>query len=60
MTSIRRLRIEGFKSFRRLTLEFFPGFTAIVGENGTGKSNLLEAIMFVLGRRSRGLRAERL
>lgn len=60
MTAIRRLRIEGFKSFRRLTLEFFPGFTAIVGENGTGKSNLLEAIMFVLGRRSRGLRAERL
>lgn len=59
-TAVRRLRIEGFKSFRRLTLEFFPGFTAIVGENGTGKSNLLEAIMFVLGRRSRGLRAERL
>lgn len=59
-TAIRRLRIEGFKSFRRLNLEFFPGFTAIVGDNGTGKSNLLEAIMFVLGRRSRGLRAERL
>lgn len=59
-TAIRRLRIEGFKSFRRLTLDFFPGFTAIVGENGTGKSNLLEAIMFVLGRRSHGLRAERL
>lgn len=57
---IRRLRIEGFKSFRRLNLEFLPGFTAIVGENGTGKSNLLEAIMFALGRRSRGLRAERL
>lgn len=60
MTVIRRLQIEGFKSFRRLTLDFFPGFTAIVGENGAGKSNLLEAIMFVLGRRSRGLRAERL
>lgn len=59
-TAIRRLRIEGFKSFRRLSLEFFPGFTAIVGENGTGKSNLLEAIASVLGRRSRGLRAERL
>lgn len=59
-TAIRHLRIEGFKSFRRLSLDFFPGFTAIVGENGAGKSNLLEAIMFVLGRRSRGLRAERL
>jgi len=60
MTTIRHLRIQGFKSFRRLSLDFFPGFTAIVGENGTGKSNLLEAIMFALGRRSRGLRAERL
>lgn len=59
-TAIRHLRIEGFKSFRRLSLDFFPGFTVIVGENGTGKSNLLEAVMFVLGRRSRGLRAERL
>lgn len=59
-TTIRHLRIEGFKSFRRLSLDFFPGFTAVVGENGTGKSNLLEAIAFVLGRRSRGLRAERL
>lgn len=60
ITAIRRLEIAGFKSFRRLHLEFFPGFTAIVGENGAGKSNLLEAIMFVLGRRSKGLRAERL
>lgn len=60
MTSIRHLTIQGFKSFgRRTSLEFFPGFTAIVGENGSGKSNLLEAVMFVLGRRSRGLRAER-
>mgnify|MGYP001025329402 CR=1 FL=1 len=59
-TGIRCLRIEGFKSFRRLSLKFFPGFTAIVGENGTGKSNLFEAIAFVLGRRSRGLRAARL
>jgi chromosome segregation protein len=59
-TTIRHLRIEGFKSFRHLSLDFFPGFTAVVGENGTGKSNLLEAIAFVLGRRSRGLRAERL
>jgi len=60
ITAIRRLEISGFKSFRHLNLEFFPGFTAIVGENGAGKSNLLEAIMFVLGRRSKGLRAERL
>ncbi|MBC7220746.1 chromosome segregation protein SMC [Candidatus Bipolaricaulota bacterium] len=61
MTSLRRLTIHGFKSFRRrVTLEFYPGFTAIIGENGTGKSNLLDALTFVMGRRSRSLRAERI
>ncbi len=61
MTSLRRLTIHGFKSFRRrVTLEFYPGFTAIIGENGTGKSNLLDALTFVMGRRSQSLRAERI
>ncbi len=57
---LRRLTVQGFKSFRkRVAIEFHPGFTAIVGENGTGKSNLVDAVMFVMGRRSRALRAER-
>ncbi|HEU68886.1 MAG TPA: chromosome segregation protein SMC [Candidatus Acetothermia bacterium] len=61
MTSLRRLTIHGFKSFRRrVTLDFYPGFTAIIGENGTGKSNLLDALTFVMGRRSQSLRAERI
>ncbi|QAA76210.1 MAG: hypothetical protein BIP78_0444 [Candidatus Bipolaricaulis sibiricus] len=61
MTSIVRLTVHGFKSFRRrVALEFFPGFTAIIGENGTGKSNLLDALTFVMGRHSRSLRAERI
>lgn len=61
MTAIRRLTVQGFKSFRRrVALDFYPGFTAIIGENGTGKSNLLDAVMFALGRRSRSLRAERI
>lgn len=61
MTSIVRLTVHGFKSFRRrVTLEFYPGFTAIIGENGTGKSNLLDALTFVMGRRSQSLRAERI
>ncbi len=61
MTVLRRLTIRGFKSFRRrVTLEFYPGFTAIIGENGTGKSNLLDALTFVMGRRSQSLRAERI
>lgn len=61
MTTLRRITVHGFKSFRRrVALEFYPGFTAIIGENGTGKSNLLDALMFVMGRRSRSLRAERI
>lgn len=61
MTSLLRLAVHGFKSFRRrVALEFFPGFTAIIGENGTGKSNLLDALTFVMGRRSQSLRAERI
>ncbi len=61
MTSLLRLTVHGFKSFRRrVALEFYPGFTAIIGENGTGKSNLLDALTFVMGRRSQSLRAERI
>ncbi|MFO8034891.1 MAG: chromosome segregation SMC family protein [Candidatus Bipolaricaulota bacterium] len=59
--TIRRLSIAGFKSFRRrAVVPFHPGFTAIIGENGTGKSNIFDALTFVMGRRSRGLRAERM
>ena len=60
-TTIKRLTIQGFKSFRRkASLPFYPGFTAIVGENGAGKSNIFDALAFVMGRRSRSLRAERM
>jgi chromosome segregation protein len=61
MTKINRVEISGFKSFQRKTvIPFFDGLTAIVGENGSGKSNLFDAISFVMGRRSSSLRAERL
>lgn len=61
MTKINRIEISGFKSFQRKTvIPFFAGLTAIVGENGSGKSNLFDAICFVMGRRSSSLRAERL
>ena len=45
-----RLRLSGFKSFVDPT-EFFiePGLTGIVGPNGCGKSNLLEALRWVMG-----------
>jgi len=47
---IRKLRLTGFKSFvepAELLIE--PGLTGVVGPNGCGKSNLLEAIRWVMG-----------
>ena len=50
---IRRLRLTGFKSFVEPTeLRIEPGLTGIVGPNGCGKSNLLEAIRWVMGENS--------
>jgi chromosome segregation protein len=47
---IRRLKLSGFKSFVEPTeLRVEPGLTGIVGPNGCGKSNLLEAIRWVMG-----------
>lgn len=61
MTKINRVELSGFKSFRKKTaLPFLEGMTAIVGENGSGKSNLFDAVNFVMGRRSSQLRADRL
>ncbi len=61
MTKINRVELAGFKSFRKKTvLPFLEGMTAVVGENGSGKSNLFDAVSFVMGRRSSQLRADRL
>ncbi len=47
---LRSLRIEGFKSFAdSTTIDFHEGVTAIVGPNGCGKSNISDAIRWVLG-----------
>jgi chromosome segregation protein len=58
---IRRIEISGFKSFspRKVVINLGQGLTAIVGENGCGKSNVLDAVCFVLGHlSSKSLRAE--
>src|SRR5437588_4175019 len=48
-----KLRISGFKSFVDATeLVIEPGLTGIVGPNGCGKSNLVEALRWVMGENS--------
>ncbi|MBV9524030.1 MAG: AAA family ATPase [Alphaproteobacteria bacterium] len=50
---ITRLRLSGFKSFVDPTeLSVEPGLTGIVGPNGCGKSNLVEALRWVMGENS--------
>ena len=59
---LNHIEISGFKSFpERSELAFDGGVTAIVGPNGCGKSNLIDAISWVLGEQSaRSLRGDRM
>jgi chromosome segregation protein len=59
---LKRLKLRNFKSFAGATeIPFQPGFTGVAGPNGMGKSNISDAILFVLGpTSSKALRAERL
>ncbi|MEK6902648.1 MAG: chromosome segregation SMC family protein [archaeon] len=61
MIQLTKLRLKNFKSFRNATIPLTDGFTAIAGANGSGKSNIMDAVLFALGEPSlNSLRASRL
>ncbi|MEF3279502.1 MAG: AAA family ATPase [Elusimicrobiota bacterium] len=50
---LKYVEINGFKSFaNRVKIEFFPGINVIVGPNGCGKSNIVDAIKWCIGEMS--------
>lgn len=49
---IRRLWLTDFRSYRELELELPPGLTVLVGDNGRGKTNLVEAVSYLSTLRS--------
>ena len=59
---LKSLKLAGFKSFAdRTLLEFEPGVSIVVGPNGTGKSNIVDAVAWVLGAQfTKGLRTDRM
>ena len=62
MALLKRVELLGFKSFpERTIVDFAAGISAVVGPNGCGKSNVVDAIRWALGEQNpRALRAERM
>lgn len=51
-TVIRRIRLKDYRNYESSAIEFEPGINVVIAGNGRGKSNLLEALFFLLQGRS--------
>ena len=56
---VSRIEPLGFRNLEDAPVEFAPGLTVVHGQNGAGKTNLLEALFFALTGRSPRTRRER-
>ena len=59
---LKKLEILGFKTFRdKVALEFPPGISGVVGPNGCGKSNVVDALRWAMGeQRLKALRGKKM
>lgn len=57
---LKRVVLRGFKTYRDETVieDFSPGCNLVLGKNGSGKSNLIDAIQFVLTNKYEGMSTE--
>ncbi|WP_442762772.1 AAA family ATPase [Malikia spinosa] len=51
---ITNLQLKNFTAFTELTIDFSPGINIVIGENGTGKTQLLKSILALSGAEARG------
>jgi DNA replication and repair protein RecF len=49
---LRKLQVQNFRNLRNDIFEFVPGINCIFGENGNGKTNILEAIFYITNKKS--------
>lgn len=56
---ISKLHLKNFIAFTDLSIDFSPGINIVIGENGTGKTQLLKAILALSGQEARGEAADK-
>lgn len=58
MSMITQLQLKNFTAFTELAIDFSPGINIIIGENGTGKTQLLKAVLALSGPEASGAQAD--